>query len=127
MRTFEADTILSQQAQDIVLRAFRLAPVVHDQPGRAAGPRVTEGDSSIPFDVVDPEPDAPERVLPLQLEFPAEGKRDSDADLVAGAYAGRVSSGERGCYAVPSELRRPPERRGPRPRTPAAPPTSAPA
>src|SRR5881296_605301 len=77
----QIDTILGQESQDILPRAFRSAPVVEgDQAERKARPRGTHGHPAGPLDMVRPEPESIQALLPLQSKSPAEGKRDPGDD-----------------------------------------------
>ena len=70
----QIDTILGQESQDILLRAFGSTPVVQgDQAQREARPRRTHGHPAGLLDMVLPEPEGIQALRALQSKFPAEG------------------------------------------------------
>lgn len=74
--------ILGQQAQDVLLREARSAPVIEDeQSERAARPCEPQRKSSRFGDVINPQSESVEGLLPLQPEPPAEGQGHAGTDL----------------------------------------------
>ena len=91
--------ILGQEAQDVLLREARPAPVIEDeQSERAARPCGPQGKSSRFGDIINPQSESVEGLLPLQPERPAEGQGHPSKDLGTGSHL---------------ELQRTPPRHGP--------------
>jgi len=81
--------ILGQKAQDVLLREARPAPVIEDEQSERAGrPCEFQRKSSRFGDVIDPQSEPVEGLLPLQPKRPAEGQGHAGKDLETVSHLG---------------------------------------